>query len=189
MSDELPITTTKVTDKSIELRHAVPDDLEALTSIYNHYVRHSIATFDTTPFNPDARRTWLSHFAVGSPHQLWVAVRQGAILGYASSSQYRQKAAYDTSVETTIYLHPDHLGAGIGHHLYAHLFARLSLYGLHRAYAAIAQPNPASVALHESFDFKRVGTFSEAGQKFGGYHNVDWYEKSLGPSVNQATTP
>ncbi len=176
-------TSPSGSNPAIELRHAIPDDLEALTNIYNHYVRHSIATFDTTPFNPDARRTWLAHFAIGSPHQLWLAVQGGIILGYASSSQYRPKAAYDTSIETSVYLHPDHLGAGIGHTLYAHLFKRLSVFDLHRAYAGIAQPNPASVALHQSFDFNLVGTFSEAGQKFGGYHNVDWYEKWLSPAA------
>ncbi len=165
-------------NQSIQLRHALPDDLDALTNIYNHYVRHSVATFDTTAFHPEARRNWLVHFAAGSPHQLWLAVKHGAILG----SQYRPKAAYDTSVETTVYLHPDHQGAGIGRKLYNHLFERLSVFELHRAYAAIAQPNPASVALHQSFDFHLVGTFSEAGHKFGGYHDVDWYEKSLGPA-------
>lgn len=168
---------------AVDIRHAMSDDLEALTNIYNHYVRHSVATFDTTPFQPEARRTWLAHFAVGTPHQLWVATRGNALLGYASSSQYRSKPAYDTSVETTIYLHPDFLGAGIGRELYRHLFERLSVFPLHRAYAGIAQPNPASVALHRSFDFERIGTFTDAGQKFGGYHNVDWYEKSLEPII------
>ena len=168
------------TSDAPEIRHGEADDLEALPNIYNHYVRHSIATFDTTPFHPESRRAWLAHFAVGTPHQLWVATKRGAILGYATSSQYRSKPAYDTSVETSVYLHPDHLGNGIGRLLYAHLFQRLEAFQLHRAYAGIAQPNPASVALHETFAFEKIGTFSEAGQKFGGYHNVDWYEKALG---------
>ena len=102
------------------------------------------------------------------------------MLGYASSSEYRPKAAYDSSVETSIYLHPDHLGKGLGQQLYSHLLDSLKPFRLHRAYAGIAQPNPASVALHTSFDFEHIGTFTEAGHKFGGYHDVAWYEKALG---------
>jgi len=168
-----------VPNEAYKIRHAAEDDLEALTGIYNHYVRHSVATFDTTAFNPDARRSWLAHYAIGTPHQLWVATRDKAIVGYASSSAYRPKPAYDSSVETSVYLHPDALGRGIGQILYEHLFERLAPFKLHRAYAGIAQPNPASVALHSRFDFKLIGTFSEAGYKFGGYHDVDWYEKPL----------
>jgi len=164
----------------IKLRHATADDLESLTQIYNHYVRHSIATFDTTPFTSEARRTWLTHHAEGSPHQLWIAEQNKSVLGYASSGRYRPKPAYDRSVETSIYLHPDHLRKGLGQTLYKHLFQHLTPFELHRAYAGIAQPNPASVALHRAFGFHSAGTFTEAGYKFGGYHTVHWYEKNLG---------
>lgn len=161
------------------IRHANQNDLEALTQIYNHYVRNSIATFDTQPFASEARQNWLVHHSVGTPHQLWVAERGNSILGYASSSEFRPKPAYDTSVETSVYLHPDHLGQGLGNRLYSHLFEHLEPFELHRAYAGIAQPNPASVALHRAFGFTLVGNFSEAGRKFGGYHDVHFYEKSL----------
>jgi len=163
----------------MKIRHATRDDLESLTQIYNHYVRHSIATFDTTPFAAEARLTWLTHHAVGSPHQLWVAEQGVTILGYASSSQFRPKPAYDRSVETSIYLHPDHLHQGLGQTLYKHLFEHLTPFDLHRAYAGIAHPNPASVALHSAIGFNLAGSFTEAGYKFGGYHTVHWYEKDL----------
>ena len=84
-----------MTDHEVVLRHARAEDLESLTQIYNHYVRHSTATFDTTPFTAEARRTWLAHHAAGSPHQLWIAEQGNAVLGYASSSQHRPKPAYD----------------------------------------------------------------------------------------------
>jgi phosphinothricin acetyltransferase len=165
--------------KQLKLRHAETDDLEALTGIYNHYVRETTATFDVQPFQPEARRTWLSHYAIGTPHQLWVAERNHAVLGYASSSQFRQKQAYDMSVETSVYLHPDPLGKGLGQALYARLFEGLERFETHRAYAGIALPNAASVALHLSFGFALCGTFAEVGYKFGGYHDVAWYEKLL----------
>ena len=174
------MTEYKVTEYEVNIRHAAPDDLESLTQIYNHYVRHSTATFDTTPFTAEARRTWLNHHAAGSPHQLWIAEQGAAVLGYASSSQYRSKPAYDRSIETSIYLHPDHLHKGLGQTLYKHLFEHLTPFELHRAYAGITHPNPASVALHSAFGFHPVGTFTEAGYKFGGYHTVHWYQKDLG---------
>lgn len=179
---DLEASDIKVTD-TIKIRHAEDEDLEPLTQIYNHYVRHSIATFDTTSFTPEARRNWLLHHAVGTPHQLWVAEQNSAILGYVSSSQFRPKAAYDRSVETSVYLHPDHLRKGLGQTLYKHLFERLTPFDLHRAFAGIAHPNPASVALHKAIGFTKVGSFSDAGYKFGGYHTVHWYEKDLSQLV------
>jgi len=161
------------------LRHAEANDLEALTGIYNYYVRETTATFDVQPFQPEARRTWLSHHAIGTPHQLWVAERNHAVLGYASSGQFRHKQAYDLSVETSVYLHPDHLGEGLGGALYARLFEGLARFDTHRAYAGIALPNAASIALHLRFGFELCGTFAEVGYKFGGYHDVAWYQKLL----------
>lgn len=167
----------------IRIRHAEADDLEALTDIYNHYIRHTVATFDTTAFAPEARRGWLAHYAQGTPHQLWVASRGHTIIGYASSSQFRPKPAYDSSIETSVYLHPDELGAGVGRTLYEQLFSQLAQLRanvpLHRAYAGIARPNAASEALHKAFNFEHIGTFSQAGYKFDAYHDVAWYEKSL----------
>ena len=177
MTDES--TTDEIAYDQISLRHGVSDDLEALTRIYNHYIRHSVSTFDTRPFQAEARRGWFAHFASGSPHQLWVAERRGALLGYASSSAFRSKPAYDTSVETSVYLHPDHQGKGLGKLLYTKLFERLSVFPLRRAFAGIALPNPGSIALHEAIGFERVGTMTEAGYKFGGYHDLAWYEKPL----------
>ena len=177
MLDSNPETTAVPPD--ITLRHAERDDLEGITQIYNHYVRHSIATFDTQPFASAARMDWFVHYSMGTPHQLWVAERNGALLGYASSSAFRPKPAYDTSVETSIYLHPDRQRAGIGTLLYRHLFEKLAPFPVHRAFAGIALPNPGSVALHRAFDFELAGTFTQAGKKFGGYHDVAWYEKAL----------
>ncbi|MFM9755288.1 N-acetyltransferase family protein, partial [Streptomyces turgidiscabies] len=83
------------------------------------------------------------------------------ILGYATSSPFRAKQAYATSVEVTVYLRPDAGGRGVGTLLYEALFEALSGEDLHRAYAGIAQPNEASVRLHERFGFRHVGTYRE----------------------------
>jgi phosphinothricin acetyltransferase len=164
---------------NVEVRNADVADLPALTSIYNHYVEHSPATFDLEPFTVEARRSWFEHYAPGGPHRLLVAIDDGAVAGYASSGRFRPKAAFYPSVEVTIYLHPDATGGGIGSALYQELFAELCDERLHRAYAAITQPNPASVALHRRFGFVDVGTMTEVGRKFDKWWDVLWMERSL----------
>ncbi|WP_033285687.1 GNAT family N-acetyltransferase [Streptomyces sp. NRRL F-525] len=169
----------------VQVRPGVESDLDALTDIYNHYVRETPITFDTVPFAPEERRPWLLSHPEDGPYRLKVAVDgtfQGnsqRILGYATSSPYRAKPAYSTSVEVTIYLAPDAGGRGIGTLLYKALFESLADEDVHRAYAGIAQPNEASTRLHERFGFRYVGTYGEVGRKFGRYWDVAWYEKEL----------
>ncbi|UUU33266.1 GNAT family N-acetyltransferase [Streptomyces sp. CA-210063] len=165
----------------VQVRPGVETDLSALTDIYNHYVRETPTTFDTTVFTPEERRPWLLSHLEDGPHRLMVAVSTGSqrILGYATSSAFRAKPAYDTSVEVSIYLAPDAGGRGVGTLLYKTLFEALAGEDLHRAYAGIAQPNEASARLHERFGFRYVGTYREVGRKFGRYWDVAWYEKEL----------
>src|SRR2546427_6521683 len=90
----------------VEIRPARRDDLAGLTDIYNHYVRTSHVTFDIAPLTIEQRRDWFSHYHETGPHRLLVATGEGALLGYASSSPFRLKPAYRTSVETSVYCHP-----------------------------------------------------------------------------------
>jgi len=165
----------------VQVRPGVEDDLQALTNIYNHYVRETPITFDTAVFTPEERRPWLLSHPVDGPYRLMVAMaaRSQEILGYATSSPYRVKPAYGTSVETTVYVAPHAGRRGVGTLLYKALFEELSGEDLHRAYAGIAQPNEASTRLHERFGFRYVGTYREVGRKFGRYWDVAWYEKGL----------
>lgn len=163
----------------VEIRPGTPDDLEALTDIYNHYVRESQATFDTEPFTPEQRRAWLDHYSTTGRYRLFVADDGGVLLGYATTSPVRERQAYETSVEVTIYLAPDATGRRIGTQLYEALFAAIEGEDVHRAYAGIAMPNDASVALHEQFGFCQVGNFSEQGRKLGRYWDVAWFEKEI----------
>jgi phosphinothricin acetyltransferase len=165
----------------VQVRPGVEDDLEALTALYNHYVRETAITFDTAIFTPEERRPWLLSHPEDGPHRLMVATTLDSqrILGYATSSPFRAKPAYATSVETTVYVAPHAGRRGIGTLLYKALFEALSGEDLHRAYAGIAQPNEASARLHERFGFRYVGTYREVGRKFGRYWDVAWYEKPL----------
>src|SRR5205085_11231019 len=101
------------------------------------------------------------------------------IVGYASSSQFRTKPAYDTTVETTIYCAPGATGCGIGATLYAALFDAVREEDIHVAVAGITLPNDASVALHERFGFRRIGLMPEVGRKFGRYWDVAWFMRRL----------
>ncbi|WP_351233620.1 N-acetyltransferase family protein [Streptomyces sp. NPDC002133] len=166
----------------VQVRAGSEADLPALTELYNHYVRETAVTFDTAAFTPEQRRPWLHSHPEDGPHRLLVArdVRSDRILGYATSSAFRPKPAYATSVEVSVYLAADAVGRGIGTLLYDALFAALADEDLHRAYAGIALPNEASIGLHERFGFRHVGTYAEVGRKFGRYWDVAWYEKKLG---------
>ncbi len=101
------------------------------------------------------------------------------MLGFAYSGPVRPRRAYETSIETTVYVQHDALGRGIGATLYDALFDALAGEDIHRAYAGITQPNDASVALHERFGFVRAGIYTEQGRKFGRYWDVAWFEKRL----------
>ncbi|WP_030341646.1 GNAT family N-acetyltransferase [Streptomyces sp. NRRL S-1022] len=171
----------------VQVRPGVEGDLDALTAIYNHYIRETAITFDTAVFSPEERRPWLLSHPEDGPHRLMVATDADSqrILGYATSSPYRPRPAYLTSVETSVYVAPDSVtgGAagrrGIGTLLYGALFDALAGEDVHRAYAGIAQPNEASERLHARFGFRYVGTYHEVGRKFGRYWDVAWYEKRL----------
>jgi len=161
------------------MRPARGGDLPALTELYNHYVRETPITFDLAPFTVAERRAWFESFGETGRHRLWISEVEGRVTGYASSRAFRPKAAYDTTVETTIYLDPSAAGAGLGRRLYTKLFESLADEGVHLAVGGVTLPNPASIALHRRFGFEPVGTFRQVGYKFGQYWDVQWFQKEL----------
>lgn len=175
--------------EEVQVRPGTEADLGPLTEMYNHYVRETAITFDTAEFTPEQRRPWLHSHPEDGPHRLLVAWIGDRMAGYATSSAFRPKPAYATSVESTVYLAPDAVGRGVGTALYGALFAELAQEPVHRVFAGIALPNEASVRLHERFGFRRIGEFTEAGWKFGRYWDVRWYEKRLSPSEGPAEGP
>jgi phosphinothricin acetyltransferase len=163
----------------IRVRAATLADLPALTDLYNHYILNTPITFDLEPYGPDGRRAWFDQHADTGPHRLLVAEHDGEILGYATSSRWRPKAAYDTTVETSVYCRHDATGRGVGTRLYDALFAALASEHVHRIVAGMTLPNDASRALHERFGFTHVGDFAEVGYKFGRYWDVAWFQRAM----------
>jgi len=164
-----------MTDFSI--RAATRADLPRLTEIYNYYVIHTPVTFDIEPYTFERRAAWFSQFGDSGRYRLLVAEERGIILGYAGTTRFRPKAAYETTVETTIYCAPEAVGKRIGSRLYAALFESLEGEDIRMIVAGYTLPNPASAALHERFGFRRVGVFTENGRKFGRFWDVAWNER------------
>jgi phosphinothricin acetyltransferase len=153
-------------------------DYPRLVEIYNHYVVNTPVTFDIEPYTLEQREPWFAQFHATGRHRLLVAEADAGVVGYAGTMRWRPKAAYDSTVETTIYCAPEAVGRGIGGKLYRALFEALREEDVHRFVAGYTMPNPATAALHERFGFKMVGVFSEVGRKFGKYWDVCWMERS-----------
>ena len=118
---------------------------------------------------------WFEQFAATCRHRLLVAEGNGVVVGYAGTTRFRNKAAYERSVETTVYCSHDAVGHGIGSRLYAALFEAIAGEDIHRIICGYTLPNAATLALHERFGFKQVAVFSEAGRKFGRFWDVGFW--------------
>lgn len=163
----------------INIRRATEADLPALLDIYNHYVIHTPVNFDIEPRTLAQRREWFAEFMPSGKYQCFVAEEGGRVVGYACSSRFKEKAAYATTIEASIYCAHDCGGRGIGRKLYAALFEALKGEDIHRAFAGITLPNVGSVGIHEAFGFRHIGTYSEIGRKFGRYWDVGLYLKDM----------
>ena len=160
------------------IRTAERRDLARITEIYNHYVLNTPVTFDVEAYTVERREAWFAQFSATGRHRLIVVEENGIVRGYAGTTRFRPKAAYETTVETTVYCAPEAIGKGLGKRLYAELFALLKDEDIHRFVAVYVLPNPATEALHRRFGFRVVGVLSENGRKFGKYWDVCWVERA-----------
>ncbi|NWG72478.1 MAG: N-acetyltransferase family protein [Parvularculaceae bacterium] len=160
----------------VSIEPVAPVHADGINAVYNPYVRESAATFETEEYDLKAREAWIA--ARTNPrHPGFVALEAARVIGFANAAAFDPRGAYETSVKVSVFLAPDAKRRGIGRRLYAALFDSLGRADVHRAYALIVAPNPASVALHEAFGFARVSTLSEVGRKFGRYWDVMWFER------------
>jgi phosphinothricin acetyltransferase len=168
-----------VSESRLSVAPAREGHLDAINAIYNHYVETSHVTFDVQPITREECAAWFLGFSEHGPHRIFVALHPQRVVGFAHSKPFRAKAAYVTSVETTVYVDPDAIGTGVGSALYAALLAALETEDVHRAYAGLALPNAESIQLHRRFGFREVGTYLEVGRKFGRYWDVQWFERTI----------
>ena len=159
------------------IRRCEARDVDALTAIYNHYVRETAITLDLDERTPAGAQSWFASFKPSGRYQCFVAERDGTVLGWASSHQYNPRAGYDATVAGSIYLAPDACGQGLGRRLYQTLFDALAGEDIHRIFGGITLPNEASVALHRAMGFAPAGVYPAVGRKFGRFWDVGTFLK------------
>jgi L-amino acid N-acyltransferase YncA len=163
-------------------RAATPRDAGPLASIYNHYVRETIVTFEEEPVSPEAFSRRIED-VLASSHPWLVAVEEERAVGYAYATPWKSRSGYRFSAEVTVYVADGHSGRGIGSALYSELFSVLEARGIHAVIGGIALPNEASIALHEKFGMRKVAHFEQVGFKFGRWIDVGYWERVFGASL------
>jgi L-amino acid N-acyltransferase YncA len=172
---------------ALAVRDAARGDLPAIAAIYAAAADATPATFD---LEGPPLAWWRSTLAACDPaagHALLVAVRGEEVLGYAKSGVFKEKAAYATTCETSVYVAEQHRGEGVGDALYRELLARLDASAARLAVAGVTEPNPASERLHLAHGFTEVGTFRGVGVKLGRAWDVRWYQRPLRSALSPPT--
>jgi L-amino acid N-acyltransferase YncA len=168
------------------VRPATVADATACVEIYRPYVLNTVITFETDVPTVEEMADRIVDARV--MHEWLVLEVDGDVVGYAYAHQLNSRAAYQWSVETSVYLAQDARRSGGGRMLYAELLRRLTERGFRRAFAGIAQPNDASNALHQAFGFRRAGRYRRVGWKHGAWHDVEWWQLDL-PGPNDEVDP
>jgi phosphinothricin acetyltransferase len=164
----------------MHVRRARLEDAEALRAIYNHEVTTSTVTFDLVPRTEAQQRAWLAERS--GAHAVVVAEDGDEVLGFASLSPYRDRPAYTTTVEDSVYVRRDAQGRGVGRALLAELVAVATASGFHTVIARVVGGHEASLALHRGHGFELVGTEREVGRKFNRWLDVVVLQRLLDPT-------
>ncbi|KQO79682.1 GNAT family N-acetyltransferase [Rhizobium sp. Leaf262] len=163
---------------TIERRDATLDDLPAIMDIYNDAVLNTTAIWNEVLVDLDNRKDWFeARKARGFP--VIVAIRNGAVAGYASYGDWRAFDGYRHTREHSVYVHKDARGAGIGKLLMQSLIEHATANGVHVLIGAIESENMASIRLHERLGFRVAGQYSEVGRKFDRWLNLTSMELKL----------
>jgi len=159
------------------IRSANPADADTIAGIYNHYILHTVISFEEEPVSGADMQGRMAEVQRNFP---WLVYEEdGAIAGYACATPWKNRGAYRHAAETTIYVDKAQLGKGIGARLYEPLLQTLRDRDLHVVMAGIALPNDGSVAIHEKFGFVKVGHYREIGRKFDRWVDVGYWQLML----------
>lgn len=168
------------------VRLAVPQDAAGIRAIYAPIVRETPISFETLPPSEEEMSDRVAKTLARYP---WlVCTARERVLGYAYAGVHSERAAYQWSVNVSVYVHARCRRLGVGQALYDTLFAILRLQGFVRAFAGITLPNEASVGFHESFGFRAAGKYEQVGYKMGAWHDVGYWQLTIQP-VNGTPAP
>jgi phosphinothricin acetyltransferase len=149
----------------LTIRPATINDLPAITEIYNEAILTTNATFDTEPKTVAEQRVWFKHHGPRRP--ILVAELDGAVVGWASLSEWSGRCAYDDTAEISIYIKQEFRSQGVGKKLMTAIMREGERIGLHTVIARITEGNQSSIHLHEEAGFEDIGVMREVGRKFG----------------------
>ena len=156
------------------IRNIIKEDAQQVCDIYNFYILNSVSTFEIEAITVDEIINRINRVISKYP---WIVYEENdEILGYAYADEWKTRKAYKHSVESTVYLKDGESGKGIGSKLYNHLLTELRKLDIHAVIGGISLPNEASIALHEKFDFEKIGQFKEVGYKFNKWIDVGYWE-------------
>ncbi len=170
----------------MDIRSATPDDAEVIQAIYAPVVSDTTISFELEPPTVEEMRSRIVATTASLP---WLVGLddEGAVIGYVYAGKHRERAAYQWAVDVTAYVHLNHRCQGVGKALYERMFDLLTAAGYCQAFAGIALPNAASIALHESVGFAHIGVYRNVGFKRGAWHDVAWWQKELQLPVEPKT--
>lgn len=162
----------------MNIRQCVKGDANAICEIYNHYIKHTVITFEETPVSEAIIVKRIESYTQQYP---WLVLENsaGKIVGYAYAAKWAERSAYKGTLEITVYLDHQQSGKGYGAALYTELLSILSRSEFHVVIAVIALPNEASIKLQESFGFSKVAHFKEVGRKFDNWVDVGHWQLIL----------
>ncbi len=156
------------------LRLASLGDAEQIRQIYNHEVSNTVATFDLVPRSLEDQQRWIAdrNGAFAAIVAVDADDERGDIVGFGSLSPYKERAAYRTSVEDSVYVRRDRGGQGIGKLILTELLRIGAASGFHAVFARISATSDASIGLHRACGFELVGIEREVGRKFNKWLDV-----------------
>jgi L-amino acid N-acyltransferase YncA len=161
----------------VALRPANTGDLAIINAVYTHSVLHSTATYQTEPSTDAERSVWFTGH--GPQHPVIVAELDGRVVGWGSLSPFHVRAAFNRTVEESVYIHQDFHRRGIGKAILTELLVRAKSLGHHRVIAAISGDQEPSLALHRALGFVECGRLNEVGFKFGRWLDLVYLEYRL----------
>lgn len=159
------------------IRKVTPQDAEKIADIYNGYVLHSTATFETEPLQAEEMLRRIVEISDVYPYFVYEA--DDEIAGYCYAHAWKERAAYKYTLESTVYLSPEYIGRGIGRQLMKRLIEECRSGGYRALIACITEDNEASRSLHVKLGFKQVSHFEKVGFKSGRWLDILDYELEL----------